>query len=348
MKAINKVKTLLVLAFTISLSSAWSQDNYHIPHKEHRPYYELKEYPRGYDKDSMEMALEVLLNKPAKSWNNTDSLDYLFTLIAIQNFDLAFEHYKKFKKVNPRSADEFHLIQYLFSFKRMFDKANQWLEREKKEYPESKDIIDIRIRLHEVEAFIIAGQWNEDSTIYPILLMDEWKNIKKGSEAYLEQTIPLIQNFDLALRDETKFEFQSNRSLAIAFYEYGIFLEKHLSTSDAFIALSIARYYDKFNPQITEKYREIRSLMNKKKFIFPSMRELFPKQNKGIFNIENIKKRRQEERDSISQIDQQPMTLQMQDVKKTDFLTGKMAALIILIGLVLLLLFVAIFVKIKR
>lgn len=349
MKANNSLYLLLFWVLSIGATNEiWAQDDYHLPHNEHRPYYQLKEYPRGYDKDSMEMALNELLNKPAKSWKNKDSLDYLFTLIAIQEFDKAFEYYKKFKKVNPRSADEFHLIQYLFSFKRMFDKTHNWLEREKREYPDSKDVINIRIRLHDAEEQIITGNWSEDSVIFPVLFSDEWQNIKKGTEPYLTQTIPMIERFDLALRDETKFEFQSNRALAISFYEYGIFLEKNLSTSDAFIALSIARYYDKFNAKITEKYREIRSLMNKRNLIFPSMRELFPKQNKGIFNIENIKKRRQEERDSISQIDQQPMTLQMQDVKKTDFLTGKMAALIILIGLTLLLLFVAIFVKIKR
>lgn len=326
----------------------WSQDNFNLPHSEHRPYYQLNEYPRGYDKDSMQLALEQILKKPAVSWSKTDSLDYLFTLLAVEDYDKAHEFFKKFKKVNPRNLDEFHLIQFMFSYKRMFAKAFVWLERELKEYPETKEIISVRWRLHEVEELIVHGAWSDDSIIYPILKDPKWRAIKKGTEEYLTQTIPLIQYFDLALRDETKFEFNSNRALALAFYEFGIFLEKNLSTTDAFIALSIAKYYDRFNSKITEKYRLVRSSMNKKNLIFPSMRELFPKQNKGIFNIENIKKRRQVERDSIINTDQPPMSLDLEDVDKSKHLNRKTASLLIFIGLLIMLVLVAVFVKAKK
>jgi hypothetical protein len=78
------------------------------------------------------------------------------------------------------------------------------------------------------------------------------------------------------------------------------------------------------------------------------MRELFPKQNKGIFNIENIKKRQQAAQDSIVRIEQKPMRLDLEKEQKSQYLSGKMASLIILIGLVIMLVFVAIFVKIKK
>lgn len=332
----------------VAANALWSQYNFNLPHNEHRPYYQLNEYPRGYNKDSMQIALERILQAPAVSWSKSDSLDYLFTLMAVEDYDTAHEFFKKFKKVNPRNQDEFHLIQFMFSYKRIFAKAFLWLERERKEFPENEEIISFRWRLHEVEDLVVRGLWTDDSVVYPILKNSEWKNIKKGSDEYLARTIPLIQDIDQALRNETKFEFNSNRALAISFYEFGIFLEKNLSTTDAFIALSIAKYYDKFNSKINEKYREIRSSMNKKNLIFPSMRELFPKQNKGIFNIENIKKRRKAERDSIIQIDQKPIGLDLEKVEKSQYLDGKIASLLILIGLVLVLVFVAIFVKVKK
>jgi tetratricopeptide (TPR) repeat protein len=349
MNAISKILVFLMLCgSTVAANAIWSQDNFNLPHNEHRPYYQLNEYPRGYDKDSMQLALEQILKKPAVSWSKTDSLDYLFTLIAVSDYDKAHEFFKKFKKVNPRNLDEFHLIQFMFSYKRMLAKAFLWLERERKEYPETEQIIDFRWRLHEVEDLVVRGLWTDDSVLYPVLKDSKWNAIKKGSESYTVQTIPLIQNLDQALRDETKFEFNSNRALAMAFYEFGIFLEKNLSTTDAFIALSIAKYYDRFNSKITEKYRLVRSSMNKKNLIFPSMRELFPKQNKGIFNIENIKKRQQAEQDSIVQIEQKPMRLDLEKEQKSQYLSGKLASLIILIGLVFMLVLVAIFVKIKK
>lgn len=350
MKAINKFLILSFLNGIILISNILcAQDNYNLPHNEHRPYYQLKEYPRGYDKDSMLMALDALLNKPIRTWNNTDSLDYLFTLMAIEDYDKAHENFNAFGRINPRNVDEFHLIQFMFSYKRMFDKALQWLEREKREFPDSREIINFRIRLHKVEEMIIKGNWtDEDSIMFPILNDQRWNSYKKGSDDYLLHTIPLIQSLDIALRNETKFEFNSNRSLAVAFYEYGIFLEKHLSTTDAFIALSIARHYDKFNARITEKYRETRSLMNKRKYIFPSIRELFPKQNKGIFNIKNIRKRRQAEQDSIIQSTQDPIGLQVDPDEKPSILSGKAASLIILFGLIITLFLVALFVRTKN
>jgi hypothetical protein len=350
MKVISSFFLLFILlVVTLISENLLAQDTYNLPHNEHRPYHQLQEYPRGYNKDSMLLALDVLLNKPARTWSNTDSLDYLFTLIAIEEFDSALENFNSFRRVNPRNMDEFHLIQFMFSYKRVFDKAFQWLDREKKEFPESKDIIDIRIRLHKVEEMIIKGTWHdEDSIMFPMLQEQKWDKIRKGSEDYLSITIPLIRKMDIALRDETKFEFNVNRALAIAFFEFGIFLEKHLSTTDAFIALSIARYYDKFNTQINEKYREVRSLMNKRKFIFPSMREIFPKQNKGIFNIENIKKRRQAEQDSIVQSTREPIGLQLDPNQKKSIISDQFGSLVIFTGLILLLIYVAVFVRTKN
>jgi len=350
MKVISRSLSLFIIAAIMLISmNLFAQDNYNLPHHEHRPYYQPQEYPRGYDKDSMLLALDILLNKPSRTWSNADSLDYLFTLIAIEDYDKAFDNFKTFRRVNPRNVDEFHLIQFMFSYKRMFDKALQWLDREKREFPESKAIIDIRIRLHGVEEMLVKGTWHdEDSVMFQILQDPKWEKIKKGSEEYLLETIMLIKNMDIALRDETKFEFKSNRALAIAFYEYGIFLEKNLSTTDAFIALSIARYYDKFNARITEKYREVRSLMNKRKLIFPSLRELFPKQNKGIFNINNIKKRRQAEQDSIIQSTQQPIGLQLDPNAKPSVLNDKVAALVIIFGLLMLLIAVVLFIRTKN
>jgi len=345
----STIRNIFVAFFIVLVFTATAQDDYNLPQDERRPYYQLMQYPRGYDKDSLQVALELLLIKPYRSWSYTDSLDYFFTLIAVEDFDNAYVNYKKIGKINPRNQDEFHLIQYLFSFKRKYYKVHFWLDREEKEYPDMLEIIEIRKRLHNVQERIVLGDWNEeDSLIFPILYDLTWESMSKGSDLYLDQMIPLIRNFDLALRDETKFEFQSNRALAMSFYEYGIFLKKYLSTTDAFIALSIARYYDKFNAKITEKYREIRSSMNKKNLIFPSMREIFPKQNKGIFNIENIKKRNKEARDSVVQSSSSPISLQLDEIEKMNYLSGKRAFIFILIGLILLLLYVAIFVKAKK
>src|SRR5690606_12238889 len=111
---------------------------------------------------------------------------------------------------------------------------------------------------------------------------------KKGGQEYLSILVPLLRKYDDALRDETKYESASNRALSLAFYEFGKFLKKHVSLSDAYIAYSISRYYDKYNNDVAVDLRAIKNEMNKRNYIFPSIREIFPKQRKGIFNYKKI------------------------------------------------------------
>src|SRR5690606_5302426 len=112
----------------------------------------------------------------------------------------------------------------------------------------TKKQIEIRSRIAEVNRKQVDRVWSlKDSVLFPELLDPRWKSYKKGGQEYLSILVPLLREYDDALRDETKYESASNRALSLAFYEFGKFLKKHVSLSDAYIAYSISRYYDKYN-----------------------------------------------------------------------------------------------------
>lgn len=326
-----------------------AQTNVLLPHNESRPYFQVQRFQQGYDKDSMLMVFNFLDAQHKINWKRRDSLDFFFALAAIEEFDEANTFKKRIRNFTPRNLEELHLTQYLYSYKRHYDRVRFWLDFEAQHFPESSIHIPFRQRVHDVEELILLGKWStDDSLVYPELKSSKWMSITRGSGDYVNKLIPLVEQIDRALRDQTKYEFSTNVALALAFYEFSIFLHKHVSTTDALIAISVAKYYDKFNPDLNLKYRELRTAMNEKRLVFPSMRYLFPKQSKGFFNVESIKKRRLAKQDTVDLRLKNPEALQLAEVKDRSIIDGSGSFWIVLSGMLLMLLFVIFLVKIKH
>jgi hypothetical protein len=343
------LRSKLLLFLLLGAWNASAQSNALLPHHESRPYFQLERYPQGYDKDSMLMIFNFLDAQHKINWKHKDSLDFFFALAATEEFDDALAFKKRIRNFLPRSQEELHLTQYVYAYKRRYDRHRFWLEYERQNFSLSVAHIPYRQRIHDVEDLILSKQWRtEDSLVFPELFEQKWKGMSKGSEEYLGELIPLVERIDRALRDETKYEFSSNVALALAFYEFGMFLQKHVSTTDAFIALSIAKYYDRFNPDINERYRQLRSAMNDKRLIFPSMRYMFPKQSKGFFNVESIMKRRLAKQDTLDLRVKNPEALLLAEVKNRSIIDGIGSFWIVFSGMVLLLFFVIFFVRVKH
>lgn len=337
---------LVLLLWTCQL---YGQSDALLPYHETRPYFQIERYPEGFDKDSMLLIYNELNSQQKIKWKRKDSLDFVFALAAIEEFDEGNVLKKRIRNFRPRNLEELHLTQYLYSYKRHYDRVRFWLDYEKENFPESAKHIPFRQRIHDAEEMILPRKWStEDSLIFPEFKVSKWKAVSKGSEVYVNELIPLVELVDQALRDETKYEFSSNVALALAFYEFAVFLQKHVSTTDALIAISVAKYYDRFNADINDKYRELRTAMNEKRLIFPSMRYLFPKQSKGFFNAESIKQRRLAKQDTVDLRVKNPEALQLGEVKDRSFINSAGSFWIVLSGLVLLLLFVIFVVKIKH
>lgn len=336
-----KLRNKLIFFLLIESFFATAQREFAFPQEELRPYFRLQKYPEGLNKDTMLVVFETLNKQQKIAWTKHDSLNFLYALIASDQFDGASKILERGKKLQPRDLEELHLTQYFYSYKRRYKELFHWLDFEQTKYPEHKEAVKYRKRIHEVQQAIVNEQWStQDSVIFPELKNSKWKKTAKGSKIHKEEIIPLLRIIDSALRIETKYEFKSNVALALAFYEFGTFLKKHVSTTDAFIALAIAKFYDGFDPQITEKFREIRSTMNKQGLIFPSMRELFPKQSKGYFHITSIKKRQALKADSMNNIKEKPVILKIKKQDNILKISDITSFLIVFIGSIALLIFI--------
>jgi hypothetical protein len=345
---VMKKNKLLFIGFVFLSHISFSQSFYTLPKQENRKYYQLQIYPRGFDEDSMRISLDNLLNKPTIHWEKSDSLDYIFALCSSRNYDYAYLIFHKlnYSDFNELSQNQFHAIQHLLNYKRKFEELYFWLDKELSLYTEYSEKIELRKRIARVNELIYINKWSEsDSLVFPFLIDRDFNNTKKGSTEYETVIIPIIQTIDKVLRDESKFENSFNKGLSKAFFEFGEFLNENLSYSDAYIAYSISRYYNRYDNETAIRIRSLKTIMRQKKITPPSIREIFPKQPKGLFNVKKIMAKRKKLNDSIQFTNNQTLTL-IQTNKKG--LSPKLQNLILFVGLLLILLTVLLFVRTKK
>jgi hypothetical protein len=235
-------------------------------------------------------------------------------------------------------------------YKRRYADFEHWIIKEESAFPNSREVNEIRRRIADVNKKLSKAEWSlEDSVVFQQLkvLKGHKSNFRKGSETFLTTIVPLTFLYDDALRIESKFESNYNRSMSLAFIEFGDFLYEYISYSDAFICYSIARYYDRYNNDLAIKLRSIKNEMNKKNILFPSIRETFPKQSKGLFNFKKIMEKRRKQEAEANQENQEPLQLILED-KKEPVLKGFWDEMVLLVGLVLLLFGVILFVRVRK
>lgn len=349
MMRIKQTLIVLFVGILVPLQSS-AQRTAEMPHFEHRPYFKITPLPRGFDQDSITQVMNYLVDKPATKWTYNDSLAHMYTLISISDYDKSFALFNRLKPNNNLTEDQYHVIQHLLLYKRRYSEYNLWLKKEQDTYPNKSQVNTIRKRIADVNRKLSKSEWSlNDSVVFYELkeLVHQKSSFKKGSSDFLAVIVPLALLYDEALRTESKFESNYNRSLSLAFVEFGDYLYEFIGFSDAYICYSIARYYDRYNNDLAVKLRAIKNEMNNKNILFPSIRETFPKQSKGLFNFKKIMEKRRKQEAVLHQENQVPLQINLID-KKDPVLKGYWDDMVLLIGLILLLLAVIIFVRVKK
>ncbi len=340
-------KLIFILTLILLSNSVLAQHETELPREESRPYFKLITFSRGFDKDSLDRLMNYLIEKPSEEWTKSDSINYVFALCGSEDYDYAYIIFERLKLKELPSIEEYHAVQHMLLFKRRYAVRRDWFKYEKEKYPSTSDKVAIRERITDVHQLLHKKEWSlEDSLIFPKLKEDVWSSLPKGSKDYIQYVIPTCAVISDALRDESKYESTHNRALSLAFVEFGDFLQINVSLSDAYIAYSIAKYYDRYNNEIAEKLKQIKNKMKSRNYLLPSIREVFPKQSKGLFNFQKIMEKRKKERDSTNLETTNPLTIEVEE-KKESFMRGLWDETIILIGLIIILLSVIIFVRVK-
>lgn len=344
----NKFSLLLIsmLFFGLSFAQTTTAD---LPHKEYRPYFKFKVFPSKTNKANIRKSLNYLQQKNNATWNKNDSIQFMLDLVLVGNYYSAYQLFLGLKLDTTRNIKTIHIVQHLLFTKNKMNRLNKWFDKEVAAYPQNKKAVEIRRRITQVSVYLAQDNWNfKDSIFFPELEDSMWFGVKEGSPQFKNKLIPMLKLYDTALRVVVKFQANEDKALAAAYVKLGDFIFNHVNYTDAYIAYNCARFYYRKSMYVSKKIKITKSALFDNNLLLPSIRDVFPKEKKGVFNYKILKKRvEQRIQDSIAAATHTP--LKLNPIKQGKELLPFMSKnLLILIGFILILIFVVFFVKTKE
>jgi hypothetical protein len=125
-------------------------------------------------------------------------------------------------------------------------------------------------------------KWDVDST----LLLED-----KSSERFKNEVLIPLENLNFVLHLMIHYIHADDPILASACYEMGIILENHVSLTQAYIAYSLGRNYNKWDKRILKNIKAVKAKLSEKKYKIPIFRRYFPRIEKWRFEYEVLKEK---------------------------------------------------------
>lgn len=345
MRLINSL--ILALLITTTSSSVAQNDTIiraDSPYRsEYNPWFKFTKFKRGFDSDSLKLALDILEGKPRKSWSRMDSLNFARTSLQTGNIRLA-NYYFQHLNVNYDTENEFwweemviHILHedydlgierihqespgiYEFSKIYFIDKILQGYKSQKKEPKWYKT--------HKVLG------WELDSTLF---------HINKEDILFERQIIRPLRNLDFVLKLLIHYIHDEDPILANSCKEMGVILEHNVSLTQAYIAYSLGRHYNKWDKTILTELKNVKIKLSNKKYKIPIFRRYFPRIEHWRFEYEVLKEKIILQRqDTIPK--NAPKLMLPKEEEKAPF----PLEFIIIGGILIIFIFVALFIKTKR
>ena len=281
------------LLFCLSLSSSTfaqsDSSSYKIKHtlrKEYSKYFKFDIFKRGLDNKLTSDRLDSLSNTPKNEWTKKDSFSFAQTNILANNFQLA-HHYYSHLTINPiidyNQNIDLLCLNYL-------DKAyKKGVIKIEKDYPEiitDSELYYFKKIFAYQDSTKGKSNWYKRNQSVFVFAFDS--TVRLTSKNNTEHITALV-NASSALRKLVFYVNDDDQVISRAFRDIGITLENHISLTQAYIAYSIGRNYNKSDSQLIEDLKRIKSKLIKKNYSIPIFRRYFPKTKKGRFNYDILK-----------------------------------------------------------
>ena len=355
MKKILLIISLLVFGISFGQTEPDKKDEKRYKPNPYKPlksepyqFFKFKKFKRHFDLKGIDASLDSLEKKSPSDWSLQDSLRLLSNLAKIKDYDQSYEIYNKIGENRVVIYDYELAKDLIYTFK-------------------NKDRPDLSLKVIDVcldSAFIDTLSYEFMSAIHQARLNEavDWRWLldnsilefptdtilpyrKKNDAFYTDSILLPLEKLDAILKDEVLYTPKNDPIISEVFYEIGFYLEHVGSNTQAYIAYSLGKLYNRSNNKTSKRIRIVKDRLISKKYRIPGVRKYFPKYEKGRFNYELLKKKILEEQ--LDTIPQQPLPT-MQPVVKKD-LAPKFPKILLLIGaLFLVLIFVLFFVKTKK
>lgn len=262
------------------------------------PYFQFSTLERGFPADSLERILNELEQVNKHFWSHEDSLRFAQTTLRIGNLELS-EHYFNRLDINYETEAEYwwdHLILH-------------WLN---KEYSEGLRIINSdqpgvlqNSKVYFIQHMFIAKlaeqedpkKWSENYSVFN-WEVDSLAEYDRGSDSFRMNYIEPLYRMDSVLELTIRYIHSDDAVIARSFWEMGRILEHHFSLSQAYIAYSVARQYNKKDKDVNNRLKSIKGKLLKKMYKIPNFRKYFPRIEDHRFDYDVLKEKLLTKQDS--------------------------------------------------
>jgi len=341
---LTKLVTIILCLIALSGSAQDTVKYVKSPYrKEYTPHFSFGVFKRGFSNEILKTTLDSLETKPRKEWKRADSLRFAEVSLQTGNLELA-EFYFSELKVDYRSEENYWIDRLMIFYlkhdfegglKEIQDASPMILEYSKIYF--FKKILEAEVKQEKDSKWYKKGhvfQWEVDSSLF---------DLDKESESFKEKIIKPLRNLEFVLQKIVSFIHEDDAIIASACREMGHIIEGHLSLTQAYIAYSLGRHYNKWDKDLLADLKNVKSKMTEKKYKIPNFRKYFPRIEYWRFDYEMLK-----EEIIQSKNDTNTYVLPKSMSPKEEPLIKFPHQYIIIGGLAFILLLLAIFLKTKK
>lgn len=343
------IKTALLLfsfSFIGTALSAYGDSTIHVPSpykNEYNPWFKLSTFNRGFQKDSLTIILDELESKDRELWSRDDSLSFASTTLKTGNLELS-NYY--FDKLNPALSTEKNYWwsrMTLLMLNNEFDKALNIIHSDQ---PGILQFSELYFLEKIFEAKVIHSEspkWYKHNIITDFVVDSTKLKYDRWGEDYKTEIITPLSNLNNVLKRLIRHIHDSDPIISRTCFEMGLILETHVSWTQAYIAYSLGRNYNKRDKEILAQLKAVKRKLSKKKYKIPIFTRYFPSIKKWRFDYDVLKQKILLEKNDTLRKEKPVLMLPKQ---KFDFIVPP--TLIIIGGIAFLFLMVLLFVKTRK
>lgn len=286
---------ILGLLLLIPLSSFTQRDSVKYiksPYRtEYTPYFEFGKFKRGFSNDSLKIALDILESKPRKEWSRTDSLNFAQISLRTGNSALSNYYYENldasFKYESDYWFDQLIISYINGEYARglgLITRDSPMVLQYSKVYFFRK-IFQAKIEEQKTEKWYKSNEvlnWELDSTLN---LLD------RESPEFETAVIEPLLNLEEVLKLLISYVYEEDAVIANTCREMGHFIEFHLYLTQAHIAFSLGRHYNKWDKELLTDLKAVKAKISEKKYKIPVFRKHFPRIEYWRFDYNVLKEK---------------------------------------------------------
>lgn len=314
------------------------------PYKnEYNPWFKLSTFNRGFKKDSLAGILDQLEAKKRTTWTRYDSL--LFATTSMNTGNLELSNYY-FDLLVPTYSSENNFWWEYITLQLLSEKYDKGLRIIRKDHTGILEYSEVYFLEKIFEAKIAQKndpKWYKKNSITNFKVDSSRLEYDKTKKLYQDEIITPLTNLNKVLKRLIRHIYDSDPVIARTCFEMGHVLEVHVSWTQAYIAYSLGRNYNKRDKELLAEIKTVKGKLSSKKYKIPIFRRYFPSTEKWRFDYEVLKQKIiTEKNDTLNKVKPDLML----PPQKNDFLIPPQ--LIRIIGIIILFVIVLFFVRTKK